>query len=193
MNLGHWKAELKVNMSKKDNEKFSLTLYISLLPIVILVLLILGAGYFLTEGEFKLPSSDEFSARSVEGFPTTVLTTNVLDKQREIISSQEELDAFLARIDSAGQIKVNDSINFNKEVVLAVTTETLDTDGYKLKVDKLYNDTDDNKIVVKLLLTEPGETCEVESATNVAVDLVAIKKTDKQIDFERFKRTKECN
>lgn len=177
----------------KNNKNFSLTLYISFLPIVILVLLILGAGYFLTEGEFKLPSSNEFSARSIEGFPTTVLTTNVLDKQREIITSQEQLDAFLAKIDSAGQIKVNDNINFNREYVIAVSSETLESDGYKLKVDKIYNDTDDDKIVVKLLLTEPGETCELEQATNVAVDLVAVKKTDRVIDFERFKRTKECN
>ena len=172
----------------------SSVLYISFLPIIILVVLVLGIGYFLTEGDIELPfGGDGIGSRSLKGFPALVLTSNTLEKQRLVVRSQEELDAFLSTVDSSGQLTLNDKVNFNREYVLAVASETLETDGYKIKVDNITDYPEENKIVVTILLTEPGETCVTEAATQVAVDLVAIKKTDKNIDFERFKKTEECN
>ena len=175
--------------------KNSDTLYISLLPIAVLVLVILGAGYFLSEGEISLPKfGSGIEARSLEGFPATILTSNQLEKQRVVIKSQEELDAFFAKIDSSGQLKLtNDKVNFAKEYVLAATTDLNETDGYKMKIDKLVEEKENSKILVKLLESEPGDSCEVEKATNVAVDLVAVEKTDFQFEFERDKRTVECD
>lgn len=179
------------------NNKSSKTLYISFLPILILVGVIVGAGYFLTEGELKLPGdSDKLNVRRLENYPREVLTTKVLDKQRLVIDNQKDLDTFLASIDSSNKpLEIVEKINFDKELVLVSSTSTQETDGYKMKIDKIYIDEEANSLLASIELTEPGDSCidELEQATNVWVDIVTIKKTDKEIEFERLKNVVECN
>lgn len=179
------------------NNKTSKTLYISFLPILILLGVIVGAGYFLTEGELKLPgSSDKLNVRRLENYPREVLTTKILDKQRLVIDNQKDLDTFLSSIDSSNKpLEINENINFDKEVVLVSATSTQETDGYKMKIDKIFVDEVANSLLASIELTEPGDSCaeKVEKATNVWVDIVTIKKTDKEIEFERVKKIVECN
>ena len=72
---------------------------LKLLPIFLIFALIAGAGYFLLQGEIKLPwlnqkSTRNISIRRLEGFPTTVYTKDVLAKQRVVIKNEEELLKF---------------------------------------------------------------------------------------------------
>ncbi|MCA9308059.1 protease complex subunit PrcB family protein, partial [candidate division WWE3 bacterium] len=161
-----------------NNEHGASKLYISILPIVILVLLVLGLGYFLTEGEVDLPwkSTNRLDVERIEGYPTNILTSNQVTKKREIIKSQEDLDNFINSIDSAGVVKAPQGVDFEDNFVIAVATETLNTDGYRLKVHRIYLDDKDNSLLVQVEETEPGKTCEVSEVTNVAVDLAVIEK-----------------
>ncbi len=171
------------------------TLYISLLPILLILGIIVGAGYMLMKGEFKLPklTKDITEVRRLEGFPTVVKTTKVMDKQRVIITNDTELNNFLNEIDPSGQLVLNDNIDFEKEILIGATTETLQTTGYTFKVKKIYANKEDETLTISLRETKSGDTCIVENETNVAVDLVAITKTDWKINFERVKEIAECN
>ena len=75
---------------------------------------------------------------------------------------------------------------------MAVTSKTLDVDGHGIKIKKVVNDEADNKLVVMSEFSEPGDTCLPETATNVVIDMVKIKKTDMAIEFELTKKKDEC-
>jgi hypothetical protein len=61
-----------------------------------------------------------------------------------------------------------------------------------VRIKKIYEDKEKGTILVSLRETEAGDTCEVEMDPNVAVDIVAISKTETPIDFERVKQVEEC-
>ncbi len=176
----------------QDNQK----IYISLLPLFIIIILILGAGYFLMVDEIKLPKFNKGpQIRRIEGFPTTVVVDQdtKMDKQRLVIQVDHELDTFLNNVDKTGMLTMREKIDFNKEYVIAVGSEVENADGHRIKIRKVYEDKENKKLLVSIVETYPGEKCVVDMVPHVAVDLVAINKTDWTIDFERVKDTEECS
>jgi len=175
-------------------EKQRATLKVSLIPLVIIILLILGVGYFLLQGEFKFQIfNKEPTVKRLEGFPTTVSTTNKLERQRRVITSDQELNDFLNYVDSSGLLQVKDKINFNKEIVIAVSTETNDYTGYKTKIKKVYEDKAKKRILVSIEDTVLGDKCKLTPGMNVAVDIITLSKSDWEIKFDRIQKTDECN
>lgn len=165
----------------------------SLLPVVLIVLLIIGAGYLLMKGDIKLPKfGNEPSVRRLEGFPTVVDVGVTLEKQRVVITSQEELTKFLSSIDKAGYLKLKETINFNKEYLIGVSTKTNMEAGTTMRVKKLYQDKDNKRFIISVEQHDPGDLCQEDKNKNVALDLVAISKTDWKIDFEAVKKIDEC-
>ncbi len=164
----------------------------TIIPIFVLVVA-LGAVYFffLKDSNFlKIDKSPE--VRRINGFPTTVYTQKEMEKIREIITTEEELTNFLNTVDESGYLIMREKIDFNKEMVLAVTTSTNEFEGHEIKIKKLYEDKDANKLLVSVREAEPGETCEKIMNKNVALDLVAISTTAREIEFERVKEITEC-
>jgi len=166
---------------------------INLIPLFILVgLAIVIYFVFLSDNEaFKFDRSPQ--VRRLNGFPAVAYTDKELEKQRRIITSEEELAEFLNYVDESGYLLVREDINFDKEILLGVSTSTESTSGYDIKIRKLYEDRDKNELLVSIRETEPGETCEVENVKTVAVDLVSIDMTEMNIDFERIKQVQECD
>ena len=157
-------------------------LYISLLPVILLVALALGAGYFLMKDDIKLPSlNKEPEVRRLEDFPTVVYSDEVIDKQRNVIKTQEELENFLRTVDPSGNLALSEKINFEKEFLLGVTTSTQEKTGTTLKVRKLYENKENKKLSVAIKQMENPEECESDLQKNVAVDIVAVSKTDYEI------------
>jgi hypothetical protein len=174
-----------------DNQKANLK--ISLIPLVVIIGLILGAGYLLLAGDIKLPQFNNGPQfRRVDGFPTVIYTDKVIEKQRIVIKSEEELTNFLNMIDPTGLLEVRETINFNKEYLIAVTTETEQETNRATRIKKIYEDKEKGNILVSVRETEPGKTCEIEIDPNVAVDIVAISKTELPMEFERIKQVEEC-
>jgi len=130
--------------------------------------------------------------RRINGFPTIAYTKKDLEKQRLVITSEEELIRFLNYVDESGYLIVREDIDFNKEMLLGVSTNVNEVEGHTIKIRKLYEDRDTNTLLVSLRETEPGSTCEVIQNNNVAVDLVAIDITSMKVGFERVKEVKEC-
>ena len=174
-------------MTKKTGKK------INLIPLFILVgLAIVIYFVFLSDNEaFKFDRAPQ--VRRLNGFPAVAFTDRELEKQRLIITSEEELAEFLNYVDESGYLIVREDIDFDKELLLGVSTSTEDTTGHEVKIRKLYEDRDKNELLVSIREVEPGETCEVEFVKNVAVDLVAIDMTGMNIEFERIKQVQECD
>jgi len=176
-------------MTTKQNT----TLNMSLLPLAIIIILILGVGYFLLQGEIQLPKFNKGpQIGRLENFPTVVDTTKVVEKTRKVIRSEEELTEFLNSVDSNNQLTVKEKINWNKQVVIAITSATNDESGHKIKVGKVYENKAEKKLLIKVIETEMGDGCDVEKNQNISVDLVTLTKTDYEIDFERELRVEPC-
>jgi len=173
--------------------KKSTTLNISLIPLFILIALIIGAGFLLLQGEVELPKFNRGpKVRRLEGFPTVIYTEKQIEKQRKVITNEEELNEFLNYIDETGLLTLRESVNFEKESLLAAATDTNQETGVRLKIEKIYEDKDDQTLLVTLEERVRGEYCEVENDPNTAVDIAAISKTDWEIKFDRIKKTVPC-
>lgn len=172
----------------------SLKLNISIIPVIIILLVIAGGVYFFSKGEIPFLEEDDgkIETSRLEGFPLIVDTPNIVDKQRAIITSEEELNAFLETFDTYNSVAIQENIDFEKDMLIGVSSKTLDTSGYRLKIQKIIEDPENGGLLVSAELEEPGDTCEVEEYPNVAVDIIKMEKTDKPIDFERFKKEVEC-
>ncbi|GIW69833.1 MAG: hypothetical protein KatS3mg101_0580 [Patescibacteria group bacterium] len=176
-------------MTKKSRT----TLNMSLIPLVVIVLLMLGAGYFLLQGEIKIPRlKKDTEIRRLDGFPTTITTERPLEKQRRVIKSKEELAEFLNYIDPTGLTEVRDPVNFDREYLLAVSTDLQDETGHKMRIKKVYEDKNKRHLLVLIEETNKGNNCEVEAESNIAADVVAISKTDYEISFDRVTKVEDC-
>lgn len=175
------------------NKRQENILNMSIIPLGLIVVLILGAGFLLLQDEIQLPKFNQGpQIVRLENYPTLVYSDQEVEKKRLVIKNQEELYNFLNEVDPAGLLEVKENINFNKQYLLAVASDSNPTTGYKIKVKKVYEDKEDNSLLVMLEEIEPGDTCEVTPDKNITVDIVAISKTDKKIEFDREKKTVEC-
>lgn len=166
------------------------------LPVLIVLGLILGAGYFLLRGEINLPfneTSNTVEVRRLEGFPVNVSLPGELGKIQTVLKSEKELIAFLAAIDKSNNLSVNEKINFDKEYLIGVSSKTFNTDGHDFKIRKVYIDVEKDMLLVSSRTVKPDDDCNVTKGLNTVVDIVAVSKTDKDFDFENLIETQTCS
>lgn len=175
------------------NTKKYVKLNLSLIPVVIMALIGFGVYFLFFTDQELIDLNTEPEVRRLEGFPNIAYTDKELDKQREVITSEQQLGEFLNYVDESGFLLVKENIDFEKEMLLGVSSGTFDESDHLIKIRKLYEDKENNKLIVSVRESEPGETCEVDQIRNVSVDIVAISKTDMEIEFERVKQVVECD
>ena len=173
-------------MIKLPNKK------INLIPIFVLIgLLIVIYFVFLSDSQiFKL--NNDIEVRRLNGFPATTYTSKELEKRRLVITNEEELAEFLNYVDESGYLVVRENIDFNKEMLLGVSSDVNDYEGSEIKIKKLWSDKDANTLYVSIRETELGDSCELIPNKNVTLDLVAIDITGMKVEFDRIKEIKEC-
>ena len=177
------------------NEKEKAQLNVSLIPLVIIVGLIFGAGYFLLKDEISLPKFNRGpTMRRLEGFSTLVYVDDDFEIERKklIIRNQEELSEFLNSIDKSGLLELKENIDFNKEMILAVNSSAHEETGHRTKIDRIYEDATESRLIVLVEEKEAGDTCDEDPDRNVTLDIVALSKTDLDITFDRVKKVEEC-
>ncbi len=166
---------------------------INLIPVFIIVALLIGVYLVFFSKADILDFNATPEVRRLNGFPTIVYTNKDMEKVREVITNQDDLAKFLNTVDESGYLIMRDTINFDKEMVLAVASSTNEYEGHEIKIKKIYENKEDNKIIVSVREIEPGESCEKIENKNIAVDLVTISDTTREIEFERVKEFAECN
>jgi len=168
-------------------------LKVNLFPIVILIGLILGIGYFLLQGEIELPKFNKGpTIQRLEGFPTAIYSDREMEKERRVIKNEEELNEFLNYVDETGLLNVKENINFEKNVIIAISTDSNEEVGHTIKIDKVYEDKEENEILIQFEEKKPGDSCEPELDKNIAVDMVILSTTGREIDFEKVTKVIEC-
>ena len=117
-----------------------------------------------------------------------------MEKQRVIITNETKLSEFLNKVDPAGKLTLKENINFEKEYLIGVSTETNATYGYDIKIKKVTEEEESGNFKILVEESEPDDECldEYDTVPNVAIDLAVISKTDKELDFERIKNNVEC-
>jgi hypothetical protein len=191
LNLGRWKARLEVNMI---DEKAKIQM--SLLPLILLAVLVLGGLYLLNKGDVKVPFLKDDSKeelRRLQNFPTAVPNSTEIKQQRILIVNQEELDEFLNLVDPSGLLSLAEDIDFEAEYLIAATTDTLYEGENDLKIKKVYKDKENDSLLALIEHKKPGDSCDPEVWQNVAVDIVAISKTEKEVSFDKQFKVFECD
>ena len=177
------------------NDKEKAQLNVSLIPLVIIVGLIFGAGYFLLKDEVSLPKFNRGpTMRRLEGFSTLVYVDDDFEIERKklVIKNQEELSEFLNAIDKSGLLELKENIDFSKEMILAVNSTVHEETGHRTKIDRIYEDATESRLIVLVEEKEAGDTCDEDPDRNITLDIVALSKTDLDITFDRVKKVEEC-
>jgi predicted RNA-binding protein with PUA-like domain len=171
------------------------TIRMSMIPLVIIVALILGAGFLLLKGEinFKKIFNPSPQIRRIQGFPTIVYRDTAPAKVRAIIKSQDDLNAFLKQADTTGLLTFKDSVNFNREMLIGVTSDFYTTSDRSIRIKKVYENADKDALVVSIDEFVMDNDCETDKSNYISVDMIAITKTTKPIKFERVKHVTQCN
>ncbi|MBI4091126.1 protease complex subunit PrcB family protein [candidate division WWE3 bacterium] len=175
-------------MSKNKNSQGNVLIYILLAIIAGFIFLkFVGPklGIKLFRGD---KSSIEYA--HAEGFPRSLNVVEDFNKTRLVVTNEEELKNAVALVDKNGEVKLPE-INFNRKMVLFVTSKTRLTGGYESRIKKIFLDKDD--LIVEIRDTEPGETCITTEQKTLPMDLVVLDKTDLSVDFQVVKFVKECN
>lgn len=168
-------------------------LFLSFIPVALIVVIILVTGYLLLADDLKFPIFDNKpKIRRLEGFPQNVYTDKQLEKMRIVIKNDEELNNFLNQIDSTGLLTLKEKINYEKEYLVAVTSPNRNLENHSIKIKKLYEDENDKKLIVSVHEIFQAEECQVISDPHISVDLVAVNKLDYQFDFEKVTDTIPC-
>lgn len=168
---------------------------LSALPLIIIIGLILGAGYLLLKDSIDLSFlevDNDLEMERLENFPKTVPVSENIDKQRTVIKSEEELVDFLSYVSKSKNLSVGRKIDFNKKMLIAVSTKSYETGGYSVKIEKIIKDKETDSLYVTSLITEPGDTCAVTQQLNSSVDMVIVDKTKMNVEFETLRTTDLC-
>ena len=166
------------------------------LPLIILLGLIVGAGYFLLQGDLNLSflkPKTNVEVRRLDDYPITVSVEQDMRKIQTVIKSDEELISFLASIDKTNALTVNEKINFDKEYLIGITSKTLKKTGNEFKIKKVYIDKEKGGLLVSSRLRKPGDDCITTDEMNMIVDIVVISKTDKEVQYEKLIETINCS
>ncbi|MBI2414830.1 hypothetical protein HYV31_03275 [candidate division WWE3 bacterium] len=168
------------------------------LPFIILGGVILIAGYFLVGKDFinnlsLFEKTKTLEMQRLEGFPAKISVANPdIEKQRKVITNEKELIDFLAFVDKTSSLTVGEKIDFSKQMLIGVSSETFDNDEFEVKIRKIYLDKEKNKLLVSVKIMQPGDSCAKLQQPGVGVDVVVVDKTDMRIDFETLRETQIC-
>ncbi len=185
---------------QKDTQSKSIKMYINVLPLLIIVLLIAGAGYLLFGQDIKLPKKEDKLTKiiRIQGFPARIPVDDNREKIRKVITSKEELTDFLSKVDLQGSLELTEEPDFSRYVVVASSTETLQGTLNSYRIKRIVKDIEDKELTVEQELILPMEECpnketeEERASKSIIVDLIMLNKTDWKIDFDLLKKELPC-
>lgn len=172
----------------------------NLVPVILIFVLILGAGYLLLKDTLKLPwfrNDNTIEITRMEGFPRAWVSEKEIEKVRRVIENKAELQEFFdyadMTSDQASLDAVLAQVDFDKELVLGVTSDTKEETESLIRVKRVEIDKVKKKLTVQIIQYKPDSTCVPEIKKNILVDIVKIDRSDNEIDFDVIQQTRSCN
>lgn len=171
----------------------------NLIPVILIFVLILTAGYLLLKDTFKLPwfrKDKTIEITRMEGFPRGWETQKDIKKVRKVINNETELKEFLQYADIEDQDTYNSlikGVNFSTELLLGITSDTQEETEGLIRIKRVEIDKAKKKLNVNIIQYKPDTTCVPEIKKNILVDIVKIDKSDNEIGFDVVKENRSCN
>ncbi len=172
----------------------------NVVPVILIFALILGAGYLLLKDTLKLPwfrNDNTLEITRMEGFPRTWITDKEIKKTRRVIENKAELQEFFEYADMGSDQNsleaVLSQVDFDKEVLLAVSSDTQDETEGMIRIKRIEVDKNKKKLYVMVIQYKPDGTCVPEIKKNVLVDIVKIDRSDNQFEFDVVKQERSCD
>jgi len=168
-------------------------------PVILIFVLISGAGYLLLKDTLKLPwfrDDNTVEITRLEGFPRAWETQKDIKKVRRVIKSEAELKEFFAYADMVDDTSLNailNKVDFDKEFLLGVTSDTQEETEGLIRIKRVEIDKVKKKLFVDVIQYKPDATCVPEVKSNILVDIVKISKSDNEIGFDVVKENRSCN
>lgn len=162
-----------------------------LIPLaVVVVLVVVLGGVLLKDNILNLFKPKDTYVR-VEGYPKVIESTKKVEKVRRIVKSQDEFKALMKELfDDENKISMPEN-DFNKTNFYIVTTETNDTEGFKVRVRALTK-VDETNYDATIERQKPGKTCVNNAKPNVAIDVVKIEKIIATVDADKVDKVIDC-
>ena len=172
----------------------------NIVPVMLIFVLILGAGYLLLKDTLKLPwfrNDNTLEITRMEGFPRAWLTEKEVEKVRRIIENKAELQEFFDYADMSSDQTALESVlsqvDFEQEVLLGVTSDTQEETEGMIRVKRVEVDKAKKKLYVRIIQSKPDGTCVPEIKKNILVDIVKVDRSDNRIEFDVVKQERSCN
>lgn len=164
-----------------------------LIPVFVIVGLIFILGFvLLRENILDFLKPYPYAMKRTEAYPKIVKSTKIIEKTRVVVNSKEEYDAKIAELfDNPAEVPMP-TVDFETSKLLIVTSEMNDTEGYRVKVESVIKNEQEQKLETLIRHTKPGETCVNTEEKNVAVDMVILEKNSWDLKFDKVERTEEC-
>ncbi|MBU0650103.1 hypothetical protein KJ605_02515 [Patescibacteria group bacterium] len=172
----------------------------NLVPVVLIFVLILGAGYLLLKDTLKLPwfrNDNTLEITRMEEFPKGWLTERDIDKTRRVIENKAELQEFFEYVDMGSEQATLEAVlgrvDFDQEVILAVSSDTQEETEGLIRIKRVEIDKAKNSLYINIIQYKPDDTCVPEIKKNVLVDIVKIERSDYEISFDVVKQNRSCD
>jgi len=171
----------------------------NIVPVILISVLILSAGYLLLKDTLKLPwfrKSNTIEITRLEGFPRAWETQKAIEKTRRVIKNEAELRDFFAHADmndDASLTAVLNAVNFDNEFLLGVTSDTREETEEVIRIKRVERDDAKEKLLIKVYQYKPDTTCVPEIKKNVLIDLAKISRSEYKVDFEVIKESRSCD
>jgi len=172
----------------------------NVVPVILIFILILGAGYLLLKDTLKLPwfrNDNTLEITRLEGFPRAWATEKEVEKVRRVIENKAELQEFFDYVDmssdQASLEAVLATVDFNKEILVGVTSDTQEETEGMIRIKRAEVDKAKKKLYVRIIQYKPDGTCIPEIKKNILVDIVKVDRSDNKIEFDVVKQERSCN
>ena len=133
----------------------------------------------------------------MEGFPRSWVSEKEVEKVRRVIENKAELQEFFDYADmTSDQTSLNAvlaQVDFDKELILGVTSDTQEETEGMIRVKRVEIDKIEKRLMVQIIQSKPDSTCVPEIKKNILIDIVKIDRSDNQIEFDVIKQNRSCD
>ncbi len=151
-----------------------------------------SAGESLGPGWPDLPSGAAAVQFNLIDDVHTSQMSGIDDRRRLVIRTPQEWEAFWAEfVALVLPPPETPVIDFDQQMVIAVTMGTRNTGGYAISVEGIF--TDDATLFVRVVESSPGATCVLPQVLTAPATAVTLIRSDTNVEFQEGTATAECS
>lgn len=118
---------------------------------------------------------------------------DIVEGTRTVLRDEDEYAAFWKRLHADQKsVPARPSVDFNKQVVIAIVLGQRPSGGYSVKIDEVLANTKGKKLQVRYTETTPGEGCAVTTVLTSPYILATVETQEGDFTFSGSETTRTC-